>query len=125
MTVSATQRRGLDRLGYWCSRHGARVVLAWLFVLVAATLAHHALGGSYTDDFSLPGTTSQQGADVLKAHEPAAGGMVLAAGFVSSAVVGFVVVRFLLRYLRTHTLKPFAIYLAALGIVLLAVGLAR
>ena len=32
------------------------------------------LGGRYTDDFDLPGTQSQQGADLLKAHEAAAGG---------------------------------------------------
>ena len=63
--------------------------------------------------------------DLRKAHETAPGGMVLAAGFVSSGVVGFLVVRFLLRYLRNHTLKPFAIYLGALGIVLIAVSLAR
>jgi RND superfamily putative drug exporter len=50
------------------------VVLAWLAVLVIATLAHHASGGSYSDDFSLPGTSAQQGADVLEAHQPSAGG---------------------------------------------------
>jgi undecaprenyl-diphosphatase len=63
--------------------------------------------------------------DLRKAHEPAASGGVLLAGFLSSAVVGFLVVRFLLRYLKTHTLKPFAFYLAALGTVLLAVSVAR
>jgi undecaprenyl-diphosphatase len=63
--------------------------------------------------------------DLRKVHEPAAGGAVLAAGFLSSAVVGFLVVQFLLRYLKTHTLKPFALYLGALGLVLLAVSFAR
>ena len=63
--------------------------------------------------------------DLRKAPQPAAGGAVLAAGFVASGAVGFVVVRFLLRYLKNHTLQPFAIYLGALGIVLLAVSFAR
>lgn len=45
---------------------------------------------------------------------------ILAAGFISSAIVGFITVVFLLRYLRTHTLRPFGIYLAILGIVLIA-----
>jgi undecaprenyl-diphosphatase len=63
--------------------------------------------------------------DLRRVHEPAAGGTVLLAGFISSAVVGFLVVRFLLQYLRTHTLKPFALYLGALGLVLLAVSFAR
>ena len=78
MTVSAQapsdRRRGLNRLGHWCARHGAVVVIGWLVVLVLAALGHHALGGSYSDDFSLPGTSAQQGADVLKAHQPTAGG---------------------------------------------------
>lgn len=62
--------------------------------------------------------------DLRKSHEPAAGAAVLAAGFLCSAVVGFVVVRFLLRYLKTHTLRPFALYLAALGLVLIALRIA-
>jgi len=53
------------------------------------------------------------------------GGGALAAGFVASAAVGYAAVRFLLRYLRTHTLRPFAIYLGLLGIALLAWSLSR
>lgn len=37
------------------------------------------------------------------------------AGFVASAIVGYLAVKFLLKFLRTHTLKTFAIYLGALG----------
>ncbi len=50
---------------------------------------------------------------------------VLAAGFLSAAVVGFATVRFLLRFLRTHTLRPFAIYLGLLGATLLVWSFAR
>ncbi|HEY3124965.1 MAG TPA: undecaprenyl-diphosphate phosphatase, partial [Thermoanaerobaculia bacterium] len=60
-----------------------------------------------------------------KTPQPAVNSAALAAGFVSSAVVGFIAVRFLLRFLKTHTLRPFAMYLAALGLLLLAVTYAR
>jgi undecaprenyl-diphosphatase len=63
--------------------------------------------------------------DLRKAHEPAASAPVLAAGFLCASVVGFVVVRFLLRYLRTNTLRPFAYYLGGLGLVLLVVSITR
>ncbi|HKA36272.1 MAG TPA: undecaprenyl-diphosphate phosphatase [Thermoanaerobaculia bacterium] len=63
--------------------------------------------------------------DLRKAQEPAGSAPVLAAGFLCAAVSGFLVVRFLLRYLRTNTLRPFAWYLGVLGLVLLAVSLTR
>lgn len=63
--------------------------------------------------------------DLRKAPAPYVGGAALAAGFLASAVVGFVAIRFLLRFLRSHTLKPFAIYLGLLGLVLVGVSLAR
>ena len=37
-------------------------------------MGHRALGGTYSDDFTLPGSAAEQGATVLQAHEPAAGG---------------------------------------------------
>jgi undecaprenyl-diphosphatase len=46
----------------------------------------------------------------------------LAAGFLSSAAVGYVAVRSLLRFFTNHTLRPFAIYLAVLGATLLIVS---
>jgi undecaprenyl-diphosphatase len=58
--------------------------------------------------------------DLHKHPEPALSSALLAAGFISSAVVGFGSVVFLLRYLKTHTLRPFGIYLAILGAVLIA-----
>jgi len=45
----------------------------------------------------------------------------LAAGFVSAAVTGFLCIRYFLRYLQTHTFTPFVVYrvvLAALIVVL-------
>jgi undecaprenyl-diphosphatase len=63
--------------------------------------------------------------DLRKTPQPAVGGAALAAGFVAAAAVGFVTVKLLLRYLRRGTLKPFAVYLGVLGLVLLAVTLTR
>lgn len=57
--------------------------------------------------------------DLHKHPQPALPISILAAGFISSAIVGFLAVVFLLRYLRTHTLRPFGIYLAILGVVLI------
>jgi undecaprenyl-diphosphatase len=58
--------------------------------------------------------------DLRRHPEPPIGWSALAAGFAASALVGYLAVRFLLRYLKLHTLRPFAIYLAVLGAALLA-----
>jgi len=63
---------------------------------------------------------------LLKAMEEApaelsAAAPMMAIGFIASAVSGFIAIRFLLAYLRTHTLYPFAIYcilLSALVMIL-------
>jgi undecaprenyl-diphosphatase len=59
--------------------------------------------------------------DLRKAPQPVVSAAALAAGFLVSAAVGFLAVRFLLRFLKTHTLRPFAAYLGALGLLLLTV----
>ena len=64
----------LGRTGRWGASHPWRVIGAWLVILVLATVGHSALGGTYTDDFTLPGSTAAQGAAVLQAHVPGAGG---------------------------------------------------
>ncbi|MFB7645833.1 MMPL family transporter [Streptomyces sp. NPDC056084] len=58
----------LHRLGSWCARHAWRIVIGWLVLLVAIGAAHARWGGSFADSFSLPGTSTQTGADLLKAH---------------------------------------------------------
>lgn len=45
---------------------------------------------------------------------------VLAGGFFAAAIVGYAAIEGLLRFLRTHTLRPFGVYLAILGLALLA-----
>ena len=79
----------------------------------------------------LLGTPAFVGAALLKAKD--LGGESshefgqLAVGFACSAIVGFVVIHLLLRYLRTRSLVPFVVYrwgVAALTIVIAAVRIA-
>ncbi|MFJ9980476.1 MMPL family transporter [Streptomyces cyaneofuscatus] len=71
----APHRRGaLRRTGEWCARHFVTVLVLWVAALAGLQVLQHAYGGDYSDDFSLPGTQSQDGLDVLKAHAPQAGG---------------------------------------------------
>ncbi|WP_030866612.1 MMPL family transporter [Streptomyces sp. NRRL S-37] len=64
----------LRRLGEWCAHHFVVVIVAWLVALVALQVASRSAGGSYSDDFTLPDTQSQQGVEVLQRHDPQAGG---------------------------------------------------
>ncbi|MEU5051305.1 MMPL family transporter [Streptomyces sp. NPDC021096] len=64
----------LGRTGHWCARHFVVVIVLWLVALGGAQALERAFGGKYSDNFALPSTPSQEGADVLKAHDPAAGG---------------------------------------------------
>jgi undecaprenyl-diphosphatase len=58
--------------------------------------------------------------DLRRHPSPSVGGGVLVAGFLASAVTGYLAVGFLLRFLKTRSLKPFGLYLAALGSILIA-----
>ncbi|MFD3947471.1 MMPL family transporter [Streptomyces sp. NPDC058579] len=64
----------LRRMGEWSARHFVIVLVAWVVALGALMVLKNAYGGEYSDNYSLPGTQSQEGLDVLRAHEPAAGG---------------------------------------------------
>lgn len=64
----------LRRMGEWSARHFVVVLVAWIVALGALIALNNAYGGEYSDNYSLPGTQSQEGLDVLRAHEPAAGG---------------------------------------------------
>lgn len=56
--------------------------------------------------------------DLRRAAEPAASPALLAAGFAASAVVGYVAIEVLLKFLKTHSLRPFGVYLGLLGFIL-------
>ncbi|MFC5958468.1 MMPL family transporter [Streptomyces pratens] len=64
----------LRRLGEWCARHFVIVVVAWLVALVALQVTSRSVGGTYSDNFTLPDSQSQQGVEVLQRHDPQAGG---------------------------------------------------
>ena len=68
-------RRGVLRaLGEFSARRYVLVILLWIGALSALQGLHSAFGGTYSDDFSLPGTQSYQGAQVLAQHAPGSGG---------------------------------------------------
>lgn len=46
-------------------------------------------------------------------------------GFIAAAVTGYFVIRWLLRFLTSHTLYDFAIYCVAVGLIVLLVSFAR
>lgn len=77
----------------------------------------------------LLGTPAFVGAALFKAKDFAADSSQefgqLAVGFVFSAVVGFLVIHWLLRYLRTKTLVPFVVYRWGVAVLTLAIAAAR
>jgi undecaprenyl-diphosphatase len=63
--------------------------------------------------------------DLRKHGSIAVSAEALAFGFLASAVSGYFAVGYLLRFLRTRSLRPFAVYLGLLGLALLGWSLAR
>ncbi|CEG28856.1 undecaprenyl-diphosphate phosphatase [Bacillus sp. B-jedd] len=65
------------------------------------------------------------GAVVLQSFDLMEGGgetislSALAVGIISSAIFGYIAVRWMIGYLRNHSLKPFAIYVWVLGVIVL------
>ena len=56
--------------------------------------------------------------DLRKSAAPIASAPLLLTGFAASAVVGYFAIEVLLKFLRTHSLRPFGIYLGLLGTAL-------
>ncbi|MBN0042614.1 MMPL family transporter [Streptomyces actuosus] len=69
-----TARGALRRLGEGCARHYLIVIVSWVVALVALQGLNYSFGGDYSDNFTISGTQSQEGLDVLKQHDPQAGG---------------------------------------------------
>jgi uncharacterized membrane protein YdfJ with MMPL/SSD domain len=74
IATSGERRTRMDRVAGFAQRHHWIALLCWLGVLVGATFAGQAAGDRYDNDFSLPGTQSQQLADLLAEHAPAQSG---------------------------------------------------
>jgi RND superfamily putative drug exporter len=64
----------LSTLGGWSARHRRAVLIAWVCLVVGATLAHHAVASVFSDTLTIPGSTAQRGLDTLRAHDPKGGG---------------------------------------------------
>ncbi len=71
---AATRPKGLRALGEWCARHCVIVIVLWLVGLGGLHALQNTVGGTYSDDFTLPGTQSNTGLNVLKTNQPTAGG---------------------------------------------------
>ncbi|MCL8013337.1 MMPL family transporter [Streptomyces sp. AS02] len=67
-------RGGLRRLGEWCAHHFVIVIVAWVVALGVLQALNHIHGGEYSDNFALSDVQSEKGLDVLKQHDPQAGG---------------------------------------------------
>ena len=65
---------GLYRLGRWCFRHRALVLVAWLVVLVAVAVLATTFKQPTSNSFTIPGTQSQQALDLLNEKFPGTGG---------------------------------------------------
>ncbi|MFD5625206.1 MMPL family transporter [Streptomyces sp. NPDC127072] len=61
----------LHRTGAFCARHPMWVIAAWLLLMAAAMLGRNAVGATYSDEVSLPGSHTQTGADLLEGSDPA------------------------------------------------------
>ena len=57
-------------LGGAAARHPWRTIAIWLILIVALFGLKMAFGGQLQDDYTVPGTSSQAGADFLRAHFP-------------------------------------------------------
>jgi RND superfamily putative drug exporter len=64
----------LQRLGHWAARRRWWVIGVWLAVLVGLSVARGAAGGTFVNDYSVPGSESSQGLDVLRQDFKAASG---------------------------------------------------
>ena len=58
------------KIGGAAARHPWRTIAAWLILIVVLFGLKTAFGGQFQDDYTVPGTSSQAGADFLRASFP-------------------------------------------------------
>ncbi len=96
---------------------------ATIFVAMLAGTSNRAAATEFAFLVGIPTMYAATGYELLKVLK--GGGAVhedwtaLAVGFVVSAIVAFIAVKWLLGYIRTHRFTPFAFYRIAFGIALL------
>ncbi|NLG48972.1 MAG: undecaprenyl-diphosphatase UppP [Chloroflexi bacterium] len=73
----------------------------------------------------IAGAAAFQLLDAVSAGLELADGAALLAGFVTAMVSGYVAIRFLLGYVRQHSLRPFAYYVWAVGLLGVILSIVR
>jgi putative drug exporter of the RND superfamily len=76
-TLAPPRASRFERLASWSQRRRWWAVALWVIVLAAIAIAARAAGSDYHNDYSLPGTGSQQALDTLKRHAPGQAGAVV------------------------------------------------
>jgi RND superfamily putative drug exporter len=64
----------LEKWGRWASRHHWRVVVGWIVLMAAVWAVGISLDGKASNEFTLPGSSSQDALDLLDANFPTAAG---------------------------------------------------
>jgi undecaprenyl-diphosphatase len=100
------------------SRSGATITTARLLGIDRADAANFSF---------LMATPIIAGAGILEAHKLLHSGLnaQLGAGFIASAIFGVLAIAGLLRFVRTRTYQPFAIYRILLGVAVVAIAMSR
>jgi RND superfamily putative drug exporter len=60
-------------IGSFAARHRYSVVVAWLVLAAALVAVGRVAGGSFVDDFGVPGSGSQEAVDFTREHFASAG----------------------------------------------------
>ena len=64
----------LERLGAFSARRWWIVIIGWVVILGGLLIAHHATGGEYVNDYTVAGSDSALGKDLLSSTFPQQGG---------------------------------------------------
>jgi undecaprenyl-diphosphatase len=70
----------------------------------------------------IAGAVAKQSVDVARAGISPSDAPVYLVGILASAITGYAIIRFFLRYLRTNSLMPFVIYRVVLGAIVIALA---
>jgi RND superfamily putative drug exporter len=68
VSVNSDRIGVFGRLAGWSQRHRWTAVLLWILAAAVITLSSQAVGSSWRNDFSLPGTQSQAATDLMTRH---------------------------------------------------------
>jgi len=66
--------RAMRRFGAWTTGHRKTVIAAWIVALVAVGMLAGSVGASFSEDFKLPASDSQEAFDLLETRFPAQSG---------------------------------------------------